>query len=196
MENDYYGFVYITTNILDGKRYIGQRSLSKQGHADYLGSGKALLRAIRKHGRENFTREVVYYAATKDALDQAERDLIAEHDAVASREFYNLVPGGHGCSLGFKGKTHSPETREKMRQAAIGHPVSEYTRKRVSETPKNWKQMVKTRRTNGSYRTGCDHARAVRILYKGHEYPTITAAVKATGDAYSRVYRHSERLTE
>lgn len=196
MEKSYYGFVYITTNTVNGNRYIGQRSLSKKGHEDYLGSGKALLRAIRKYGKDSFIREILYYADTKDALDEAERAYIAEYNAVESRDFYNLVPGGHGCSMGFSGKKHTSETREKMRQAAIGHPVSEHTRKRVSETPKDWKRMVETRRANGGYPSGSHHMRAVGIRYKGVEYPTIASASTATGDSLYLVRRHGERLNE
>ena len=195
MEN-YYGFVYITTNLINGKRYIGQRSYFKPGYEEYLGSGKALLRAIRKHGRSNFSREIVGQAFSKKELDNLERQIISEYDAVESRDFYNLVPGGHGCSMGFLGKSHSEETKKKMRKAAMGHPVSEYTRKRVSETPKNWKKMIETRVANGTQPRGAKHPRAVAVIWEGNEYPTITAAAEATGEKWSYVRRHALRLTK
>ena len=49
-----YGFIYITTNNLDGKKYIGQKSYSMPNWKRYLGSGIYLKRAIKKYGRENF----------------------------------------------------------------------------------------------------------------------------------------------
>lgn len=46
--NNFYGFIYITTNLINGKKYIGQ----KKGYNDtYLGSGKILKLAIKKYGR-------------------------------------------------------------------------------------------------------------------------------------------------
>lgn len=50
----------------------------------------------------------MFEAFTKVDLDWAEKLVIAEHDAVASREYYNISPGGR-ASLGFTGKKHSPE---------------------------------------------------------------------------------------
>ena len=48
-----YGFVYITTNHVNGKQYIGQRKYDKQGKwKEYLGSGVVLSKAIKKYGLE------------------------------------------------------------------------------------------------------------------------------------------------
>jgi hypothetical protein len=48
------GYIYITTNKLNGKRYIGQHQ-SKDWDYKYFGSGIYLKRAIKKYGLENFT---------------------------------------------------------------------------------------------------------------------------------------------
>ena len=48
-----YGFIYITTNHINGKKYIGQRKYDKQGKwKEYLGSGVVLSKAIKKYGIE------------------------------------------------------------------------------------------------------------------------------------------------
>ena len=59
-ENEYYGFIYITTNNINGKKYIGQKKYDKEGKwKTYLGSGIILNRAIKKYGAENFSKEII-----------------------------------------------------------------------------------------------------------------------------------------
>lgn len=101
-----YGVVYLTTNKVNGKMYIGQARHPVS--ETYVGSGKAIKQALAKHGREAFDRKVLLEAFTKDGLDWAERQIIADLDAVKSREFYNIAPGGRS-SLGFTGKKHTVE---------------------------------------------------------------------------------------
>lgn len=85
--NNFYGFIYITTNLINGKKYIGQ----KKGYSDtYLGSGKVLKLAIKKYGRENFKREILDYAYSKDELNLKEDYYIHKYNAHHSDEFYNI----------------------------------------------------------------------------------------------------------
>ena len=53
------GFIYKTTNLVNGKIYVGKHEFSKDKrlNSSYLGSGVALKRAIIKYGKENFNRE-------------------------------------------------------------------------------------------------------------------------------------------
>lgn len=46
-----YGYIYQTTNLINGKVYIGQH-MSESFDANYYGSGKWLKRAIAKYGIE------------------------------------------------------------------------------------------------------------------------------------------------
>ena len=55
-----YGFIYITTNMVNGKRYIGQKKFC-DGWKTYLGSGKLLKEAIKKYGKENLVIQKVRY---------------------------------------------------------------------------------------------------------------------------------------
>lgn len=82
--NNFYGFIYITTNLINGKKYIGQ----KKGYNDtYLGSGKILKLAIKKYGRENFKREILDYANSKEELNIKEDYYIHKYNAHHSDEF-------------------------------------------------------------------------------------------------------------
>jgi len=45
--------IYLTTNLLNGKIYIGQ---SVKNDPYYLGGGKNLKRSIKKYGRSNFVK--------------------------------------------------------------------------------------------------------------------------------------------
>ena len=66
-----YGFIYITTNLVNGRKYLGQ--CSKLNDQKYLGSGKYIKKAIKKYGRSNFSREIVMYAFSKEDLNYLEK---------------------------------------------------------------------------------------------------------------------------
>ena len=92
-----YGFVYITTNHINGKQYIGQRKYDKQGKwKEYLGSGIILSRAIEKYGLENFSKEIIEECKTKKILNDREIYWINYYNAVESDNFYNIASGGDG----------------------------------------------------------------------------------------------------
>ena len=125
-----YGFVYLTTNMLNGMMYIGQTHYRETMRDHYFGSGKAIKRAVKKNGTAAFKREVLFEAFSPEDLDWAERHFIAEHGAVASRRYYNITPGGR-ASLGFAGKKHTAERNaalsKKMKTVcppAIAKPVT------------------------------------------------------------------------
>lgn len=90
-----YGFIYITTNLINGKRYIGQKKFDDWGQWKYyLGSGTYLQKAIDKYGSENFSRGVVDIAFSKEDLDKKEYDWIEYYKAVTDENYYNLIEGG------------------------------------------------------------------------------------------------------
>lgn len=134
-----YGFVYITTNKLNGMKYIGQCSGDPNSNQvkNYFGSGKAILRALKKNGIQHFSKTIVAYADSLEELNALEKKIILEHDAVKSRNYYNISPGGR-ASLGFTGKKHTLERNKKLSEKMKGHPVTDIVRKAVSETGKKF----------------------------------------------------------
>lgn len=86
-------FVYLTKNLINGKKYIGVCTFNSDS---YLGSGRLLKFAIRKYGRENFKRTILEHCSTPEEVYSKEIYYINKYKAVKSKEFYNLCYGGYG----------------------------------------------------------------------------------------------------
>ena len=98
------GIIYLTRNLINGKVYVGMHTKDNQ---NYLGSGKYLNRAIKKYGRENFTRTDLDIFLTIEEGQEKERRWIAALNCLAPNG-YNLNGGGEGQF------NPSPETRTKL----------------------------------------------------------------------------------
>lgn len=138
-----YGYIYETTCIPTGKKYIGLHKTSKTTiDENYIGSGKALIRAIKKYGKENFTCRILEWCNSREELNKAEVKWIAYYDAYNSREYYNLTRGGEGhtCEPWNKGKKGVQKTTPKMLEAlerGMHMPASDKLKKKLSEYRKN-----------------------------------------------------------
>jgi hypothetical protein len=77
------GVIYLTTNLINDKKYIGLDSYNKP---NYLGGGTALKRAIRKYGKENFKKEILEYC-DKENLEKREIYWISYYNAVEDPSF-------------------------------------------------------------------------------------------------------------
>ena len=92
-----YGFIYITTNLVNGKRYIGQKQFKNTYYnkwQNYLGSGKILIKAIKKYGKDNFSRNIIAIGYTQEELNNLEIKFISDYNAVEDKNFYNIAEGG------------------------------------------------------------------------------------------------------
>lgn len=87
--------VYVHTNKINGKKYVGQSSNIverwRNGGKNYFSSIK-FFRAIQKYGWENFTHEILYENLNKEAANKIERDLIRKYDSINNG--YNIQEGG------------------------------------------------------------------------------------------------------
>lgn len=111
-ENYKYGYIYITTNLINGKKYIGKRARKKQ-ELDYYGSGKLINLAIQKYGIENFKCDIIRWCYSKDECNRMEKYYITFYNAIESPMFYNIAEGGIG------GDTYSGRTDEEMKITRI-----------------------------------------------------------------------------
>lgn len=117
--NNPYGYIYITTNLINGKRYIGQKKFNKDWNW-YKGSGKALKKAFLKYGRENFHKDIVSIAYSKEELDQLEIEWIDNYNAIKSKDFYNMAEGGLGGNT-YKKHPLTKETKKKISEGNLKH---------------------------------------------------------------------------
>jgi len=104
-------FVYKTTNLINGKYYVGMHSTNKLDD-NYLGSGKYLWRSIKKYGKENFKKEILEFCLTREELVEKEKKLVNE-DLLKEDLCMNLKPGGSG---GFSSKEHQRKCAEAGKQ--------------------------------------------------------------------------------
>lgn len=138
--------VYKTTNLLNGKFYVGK---DKYNNPSYLGSGKRFQIALKKYGSSNFKKEILEYC-TEDTVDEREIYWIKETNAI--QEGYNISTGGTGGDLGslvnakralsLTGKVQSKEAIEKRKKSLEGREVTWGDKIRESMTGKTWKQSA------------------------------------------------------
>lgn len=157
-----YGYVYITTNKINGKQYIGKHR-AKKFDLNYKGSGKYLLRAFNKYGRDNFECSVLCWCNSLSELNACEIDYIKKFDAVNSDDFYNLASGGEGHTAKF-----SPESKLKLSISHLGYVPTETARQHMREaalkrakrkpykhkhpmTEEHKRKIVESRRKNNTY---------------------------------------------
>jgi group I intron endonuclease len=166
------GRVYLVTNSLNGKQYVGQTITkhSRKGH------GHALADAYKKYGHKSFTYETICSGIDNHAtLDFAEQFWINVMSSLAPNG-YNLESGGrryktvsHKPQLGIPhteetkakmsegqkrylagidvhfnvGRKHSEETKIKMSTKRTGRKQSDEERKMRSESMKQWHKSRK-----------------------------------------------------
>lgn len=117
--------VYKITNTINDKIYIGVHKTTNPNDS-YMGSGIHIKHAIRKFGKENFNKSILFkYDNHKDAY--LKESQIVTPSFVNDKSNYNLIIGGGG----------------------INHIVSESSRQRMSESAKN-KIFTKQHRENMS----------------------------------------------
>jgi hypothetical protein len=93
-KNKKYHFTYRTTNLINGRYYLGMHSTNCLNDG-YLGSGTRLYRELNKYGRDNFKLEILEYFETREGVIKAEKSLITEQD-LNNENCLNLKLGGNG----------------------------------------------------------------------------------------------------
>lgn len=138
--------VYKITNLITNKVYIGitnQGAEIRFGHHLYearSGSPFPIHNSMRKYGNENFKLEVIDTCDNYEDLKNKEKYWISFYNSKDRATGYNLTEGGDGTF----GRLHSEETKEKIRQKAIGRKISDETKAKMSKARKGRKASEKT----------------------------------------------------
>ena len=112
--------VYKTTNIVNGQYYIGTH-VTNDPNDSYLGSGTRLTNSIKKYGKENFCKEILFDCASEEEMFSKEKELVSE-TVLKDEHCLNLIVGGKGGfsyinksgMAKFKGRNHTQESINKM----------------------------------------------------------------------------------
>lgn len=149
-----FGQIYLITNKVNGKIYIGQ-TIGKvnERFSDHCSSARTQPKkhntvfhsAIRKYGQQSFNYQSICFCFSRESLNEAEISLIKTYDSINKKIGYNICEGGQynidiiwsdkakeGARQRQLGKKHSEETKAKMSASRKGHLVSEETRRKIS----------------------------------------------------------------
>jgi len=124
------GVIYMTTNLINGKKYIGRDS---KNNPNYFGSGLLLKYAIRKYGKHNFEKRIMEICSSKEDLIKREEYWLKYYDAGNNPMFYNTNNFSTGGAL-FSGRNHSETSRKKMSESRSGERHHMWGKKHSPET--------------------------------------------------------------
>lgn len=168
-----YGYIYLTTNLINGRKYIGQKTSSKFLGESYLGSGKILRQAVAKYGSENFKVELIEACESKEELDKRERYHIKVNNAVDSDKYYNIAFDGQSQAHRLspeerKRASENAKLRVREKNSFYNKHHSEETKRRLAESSRrNWKKCLPSQKgkiyvTNGYIN---------KMIFPGEEVP-------------------------
>lgn len=149
--------IYKTTNLINGKIYIGKDS---KNNNNYLGSGILLKSAIKLYGLKNFTKEILEYCDSTEKLNLQEKYWIKYFSSNERRIGYNLTEGGDGGKTSEipwnKGFSMPERTRIKISNSCKGG-------KGNTRSQKPWNKDKKLGKLSGDWK------RKISIGNMGHE---------------------------
>lgn len=126
-------YIYVISNLINSKTYIGQHKTNNLND-NYMGSGLNITKAIKKYGKENFSKFILAIANTKFNADILEKYFISLYRAEGKAE-YNIANGGSG---GQDGRKHTIYEKIKIAKASSEHwkrkGYKEYVGKKIGES--------------------------------------------------------------
>lgn len=146
--------IYKTTNLLDGKIYVGQDSNNSKS---YYGSGIHLVNAIKLYGKRNFKKEILQICNSFEELNEREIYWIDKLNARNKDIGYNIAFGGADHVM--TGRTHTVESKEKMSESQktlykngyknpmLGKKLSDEAREKMKKSRNTFLNTIKGKET-------------------------------------------------
>ena len=185
--------VYLHTNKINGKQYVGQTCLKPERRwKNGLGYKGCVhfFNAIIKYGWDNFDHKIVYNSLTKEEADYFEDLMINSLNTTDYNYGYNIKNGG---SIG---KIFSEETKRKISEARKGKKLSEETRRKLSEAAKGKKHSEETKKKmSESHKNISDETRKkMSLATSGKNNPMYGKPGTNLGKKFSE--EHKKRISE
>ena len=140
-----YYIIYETTNTINNKKYRGMHQTTNINDG-YLGSGNGIINAIKKYGKNNFTRIILEYCYSYDELIEKEKIYVNE-SWVKDSNNYNIKTGGQSAGILSKESKLkiSNSLKEKYASGELINwnkglkldPITEEHKEKISKTLKN-----------------------------------------------------------
>ena len=118
-------YIYKTTNLENGKIYVGQSKFDPDENPEYLGSGYIILKAIELYGKEGFKKEILEECDDIDTLCERERYWIKRLNARDREVGYNICEGGTFGDT-WSANPNKEALRQKFRVLASGKSNPNY----------------------------------------------------------------------
>ena len=127
--------LYETTCLVNGKKYIGVHNCEDD---DYLGSGKLIRRAVKRHGKDKFNRITLERFETAEEAYERESQVVTQ-EICDSTLYYNINLGGFQPPNHTGRKHNSPKYAEENRRRWSDE---EYKRRASETMSKNHSRKV------------------------------------------------------
>lgn len=155
VEEDRSYCVYVHTNTINGKKYVGQTCKKPEHRWGKDGNGYKdctyFYNAIQKYGWDNFEHEIIKSNLTLDEANELETSFIKEYNTMDQENGYNLQSGGHNykfseealknISIAQKKRFESPEELAKLRGYMKGKHHSEEVKEKMRNIHLNLTQQ-------------------------------------------------------
>lgn len=186
--------VYVITNTVNGKQYVGQTVSSPKTrwyqHVSEAKNGRkgscALYAAIRKYGAEAFTLNAIAAGASQIELDEAEQQWISQ--------LGTLAPNGYNLKTGGSRGRHTAEARAKMSVSQRNRaPISDVTRAKLSAIHKGKPLSAEHRQKLSNAKTGKPSPLRGRTLSKETRAKISASLAGHTGSNLGRKFSQEWR---
>lgn len=161
-----YGYVYKTTNLINGKVYIGAHTSSKFD-PHYYGSSGDLLKDISELNKYNFKVEVLKECFSKDELMRCEKEIISEY-LLSDVDSYNKNLTNFGVSHRDYTRENNPFYQGEFTEEVISH---------LSEVRKNLRWI-----NDGKVETTVPSESVIDYLDNGWNLGRLEESAKFTRD--------------